>query len=81
MKKYFVPLGRLQDYPHPAPDRTAVRFGKGMFSNVTCIIYPSREFMKNALRKQGDNEGQWALVKDNVPGNMLTCKFYERTGK
>ena len=81
MKKYYVPQGRIKDYNHPHPDRTAVKYGK-LFEDVCCIVYPSREFMKNALKKQRDgicNPGnQFALIKDIVPINMLLCPFYEK---
>ena len=53
MKTYYVPLGRMADYQHAAPERTGVVYGKSTFDDVKCTIYPSRPFLLNACKKGG----------------------------
>lgn len=53
MKRYYVPLGRMGDYEHPAPERTAYRRGEGMFADMCCQVWPSRGAMLQAC-KMGD---------------------------
>lgn len=50
MKRYYVPLGRMADYPHPAPDRTATRGGRAWDSNIECAVWTSRGAMLQACR-------------------------------
>jgi hypothetical protein len=53
MKSYFVPLGRLNDYVHPQPELTGTVQGSGVFSEIKCTIFPSRQFLLNAVKKGG----------------------------
>jgi hypothetical protein len=50
MKRYHVPLGRRADYPHPAPERTAYKSGKGIFDDDTYQVWPSRGAMLQACK-------------------------------
>jgi hypothetical protein len=40
----------MADHPHPAPDRTARRDGRGAFADVECQIWTSRGAMLAACR-------------------------------
>ena len=50
MKRYYVPEGRMADYAHPAPDRTATRHGKSWDSDRECAVWPSRGAMLQACK-------------------------------
>lgn len=67
MRTYFVPLGRIADYPHPAPERTAYRPLPGMFSDYEFKVWASRGAMLEAVRMSESGEGprKWSpLVKE-----------------
>ena len=53
MVAYYVPVGRMAEYPHPEPERTGVQPSKGIFADVKCTIFPSRQFLLNAVKKGG----------------------------
>lgn len=56
-RTYKVPIGRLQDYKHPHPDRTAYKnTGVGMDFDVTCQIWTSREAMLQACHMSDTGE-------------------------
>jgi len=67
MKKYYVSLGRMNDYKHEAPERTAYKVGHTWDADCTFIVFPSRQFMVNAVKKGGLT----AVVRDKVEKNML----------
>jgi hypothetical protein len=48
MNRYFVPLGRIADYAHPAPQRTAYRAGRSWDSNYEFRVWTSRGAMLQA---------------------------------
>ena len=54
--KYFVPFGRLQDFNHPAPERTAFKSGQCWDSEFICQIWPSREAMLQACKMSNTGE-------------------------
>ena len=74
MKTYFVPLGRMKDYPHEAPERTAYKIGKNICADYKFTVFPSREFMKNALRKGGMK----AVVMDRVNQNIVIYPAFQK---
>jgi hypothetical protein len=53
MDTYYVPLGRMAEYQHPEPERTGVQPGKGIFADVKCTIFPSRQWLLNAVKRGG----------------------------
>lgn len=75
MRTYFVPSGRMQDYPHPHPERTAIRQLK-LFSDVECRVWSNRAAMLQMLKKQERGEPRYdrwsALVKTTNPPRPLT---------
>jgi len=52
-RQYAVPLGRLNDWDHPAPERTAYKTSSDGF-DAWCKVFTNRAFMLEACRK-GDN--------------------------
>lgn len=48
MKRYTVPPGRVADYPHPAPDRTARRAGRSWDSEDQFQVFTNRAAMLKA---------------------------------
>jgi hypothetical protein len=50
MKRYAVPLGRLHDWTHPSPDRTAYTTGGSLDFDAHCQVWPSRGAMLTACR-------------------------------
>jgi len=77
MKKYYVGLGRMNDYKHEAPERTAYKVGASLFSDYEFIVFPSRQFMANAVKKGGLT----AVVKDKVEKNMLIYSGLQEVSK
>lgn len=73
MKKYTVALGRMNDYKHEAPERTAYTVGKGIFDERVFTVFPTREFMINACKKGGI----YAVVKDEVSPSMFIYPTYQ----
>ena len=57
MKRYHVPLGRRADYPHPAPERTAVKPGRGVFDDDVYQVWSSRGAMLQACRMSASGAG------------------------
>ena len=53
MQSYYVPLGRMAEYQHEEPERTGVVAPKHIFDNVKCVIFPTRQFLLNAVKKGG----------------------------
>ena len=49
--KYFVPEGRVADYPHHAPERTCYRYGRGIFSDLEFRVFSNRAAMLVCCRK------------------------------
>lgn len=49
-KKYRVPGARVNDWPHPAPDRTAYRYGRGLDSDAHCVVFSNRAAMLQACK-------------------------------
>jgi hypothetical protein len=50
MKSYRVPVARLNDWCHPAPERTAYRHGQGIDFDVTCQLWSNRAAMLQACK-------------------------------
>lgn len=50
MRDYFVPSGRMQDYNHPAPDRTAYRAGARWDDDYRFKVWTNRPAMLAACR-------------------------------
>ena len=65
MKRYTVPVGRMGDYPHPHPERTAWRSGVGIFADNFCQVWPSRGAMLQACKmsERGTRERWYPLQK------------------
>lgn len=53
MKHYTVPMGRMADYQHPAPERTAYRLtGWQGISDAYCQVWSNRAAMARSIRMQ-----------------------------
>ncbi len=52
MRSYSVPFGRLADYPHPAPERTAWTMGQRIDSDCYCRVWSNRAAMARSIRMQ-----------------------------
>ena len=52
MKKYSLPAGRAQDYPHPAPERTAQKAARGIFDEDIYQVWSNRAAMAKSVRMQ-----------------------------
>ncbi len=59
MKTYSVPLGRRGDYPHPAPERTAIRSSPTIWVDDFYQVWPNRESMARSIRMQ--ERGPWNI--------------------
>ena len=65
MKTYTIPLGRLAETKHDAPERTAMKVGYGMFADYVFQVFPNRESMARCIRMQQKREyrrGDWKAV-------------------
>ena len=65
MKTYIVPLGRLSEVKHDAPERTAMKVGAGMFPDCIFGVFPNRAAMARCIRMQQKREhmrGDWQAV-------------------
>jgi hypothetical protein len=47
---YTCPGGRLADWPHKAPERTAYRMGAGLNFDAHCVVFTNRAAMLQACR-------------------------------
>lgn len=52
MKTYSLPMGRRQDYNHPAPDRTAYRVSSSIGVDDYYQVWPNRASMARSIRMQ-----------------------------
>lgn len=53
MKKYYLYMGQQLQYNHPHPDRTTKASHSDWLNHPDCFtIWPTREAMARALRKQ-----------------------------
>lgn len=52
MKHYTCPLGRRNDYPHPAPERTAYRVSATLGVDDYYQVWPNRASMARSIRMQ-----------------------------
>jgi len=70
MKKYSVPFGRLRDWNHPHPDRTAYKCGRGTLDDCICQVFSNRTAMLVACDMSQDSEHVWnrlhPLIKDVI---------------
>lgn len=57
MRPYSVPLGRLAEYPHPAPDRTVYRQVR-WDSDCYCKVWTNRAAMARMIRMQQRRESR-----------------------
>lgn len=68
---YHVPEGRMADPgTHHAPERTATRAGRGVFSDRECRVWPSRGAMLAACRmsERGEPHLAWRpLIRGSQP--------------
>lgn len=66
---YFVPMGRMNDHPHPHPDRTAYQTGRTLFDDYRFRVWSSRGAMLQACKMSEDAYGsfRWKpLTKEAV---------------
>jgi len=52
MKKYSVPLGRMNEVKHEHPERTALKSLPGIFGDIQFQVWPNRESMARSIRMQ-----------------------------
>lgn len=69
MKRYTLPLGRVAEHVHPAPERTASRSLPGAFGDIEFQVWPSRAAMLKScdMQEAAGTPRPWRpLVKRNV---------------
>lgn len=67
MKSYIVPYGRMGDYLHKHPERTAYRFMSGSF-DCLCKVWSNRTAMLQACLMSRDSRYPFRpLVKEEKP--------------
>jgi len=52
MKHYTLSIGQSIGYQHPHPDRTAVKSGRGVFSDNIYQVWSNRKAMARSIRMQ-----------------------------
>lgn len=52
MKRYAMSLGASIGYQHANPERTAQRYGNGIFSDLVFQVWPNRKSMARSIRMQ-----------------------------
>ena len=75
MMTYFVPVGRMADYAHPAPDVTAYRPATQLFGDNICRVFHSRAAMLAACQSSADAElwqPRWVPLMKRGIGEQLS---------
>jgi len=67
VKTYKLCLGQSIGYDHPAKEKTAVKSGYGMFGDDIYQVWPSRESMAKAVRRQQKREHRQQDWRPLVP--------------